>query len=435
MAHKPPRRRLRLRPTQCNKIVNNDMQVNADGLSVFGHTVSHAGLQSGCLFPNDMQQTGGATHVFSFAPFPISQPQPQQPSVQYQQFRLVRALGSGATADVNCVQYCTPCPPSADTENEDAETTPPAKKRHTCPPKNNKALFAEKTITLDKEGIENNIYRELQMIKEKVSCPYIVKSYDAFFIDGSLRIIMEYMNLGSLSTVVKTLANKRTHRALPIPQIQAIVIQLLRGLEFLHTFKTTAEGKPRAILHRDVKPDNVLVNLTGQVKLSDFGSLKLTENSQGDTATWVGTRKYMSIERILGETYNTAADIWSVGVICHELAHGATSTDPWFDSQKDDTEDCSLTSALLRMERGPRCDHADCSLIDFIEKCLQCEASKRPSATVLLQHPFLTALTEEPTEVLGRWLKARLATTKEKHQQKSPSKAQHTKLAHGASLS
>lgn len=88
---------------------------------------------------------------------------------------------------------------------------------------------------------------------------------------------------------------------------------MLCGLSYLHTNNQ---------LHRDVKPANVLINSKGQIKLTDFGITKELDKDKDFAKTSVGTRSYMSPQRIEGSEYDYKSDIWGFGLIMYELATG-----------------------------------------------------------------------------------------------------------------
>merc|ERR1712137_1509935 len=124
---------------------------------------------------------------------------------------------------------------------------------------------------------------------------------------GCVNVALEYMDYGSLTDVMK-----RVHR-FPERYLVLVMIQILEGLKWLHL--TT-------FLHRDVKLGNILMNSRGAVKLTDFGISKKINDERFGCDTFVGTATYMAPERIRGEDYSFAADIWSLGLCAYELASG-----------------------------------------------------------------------------------------------------------------
>ena len=89
----------------------------------------------------------------------------------------------------------------------------------------------------------------------------------------------------------------------------------LKGLATMHRKKT---------LHRDIKPDNILINSAGDAKIADFGLASHVENKDDGLKAFEGTLAYMSPERMKGEVYSYASDIWSIGMTILALALGAS---------------------------------------------------------------------------------------------------------------
>ncbi|CAB1331461.1 unnamed protein product [Coregonus sp. 'balchen'] len=149
------------------------------------------------------------------------------------------------------------------------------------------------------------IIRELQVLHE-CNSPYIVGFYGAFYSDGEISICMEHMDGGSLDQVLKEA------RRIPEEILGKVSIAVLRGLAYLR--------EKHQIMHRDVKPSNILVNSRGEIKLCDFGVSGQLIDSMANS--FVGTRSYMSPERLQGTHYSVQSDVWSMGLSLVELAIG-----------------------------------------------------------------------------------------------------------------
>ncbi|XP_041917370.1 dual specificity mitogen-activated protein kinase kinase 5 isoform X3 [Alosa alosa] len=164
-----------------------------------------------------------------------------------------------------------------------------------------KRVLAVKVIPLDiTVELQKQIMSELEILY-KCDSPYIITFYSAFFVENRISICTEFMDGGSLDV----------YRRVPEHVLGRIAVAVVKGLTYLWSLK---------ILHRDVKPSNMLVNTRGQVKLCDFGVSTQLVNSIAKT--YVGTNAYMAPERISGEQYGIHSDVWSVGISLMELALG-----------------------------------------------------------------------------------------------------------------
>ncbi|XP_040890820.1 dual specificity mitogen-activated protein kinase kinase 5 isoform X2 [Toxotes jaculatrix] len=164
-----------------------------------------------------------------------------------------------------------------------------------------KRVLAVKVIPLDiTVELQKQIMSELEILY-KCDSPYIITFFSAFFVENRISICTEFMDGGSLDV----------YKRIPEPVLGRIAVAVVKGLTYLWSLK---------ILHRDVKPSNMLVNTRGQVKLCDFGVSTQLVNSIAKT--YVGTNAYMAPERISGEQYGIHADVWSVGISFMELALG-----------------------------------------------------------------------------------------------------------------
>ncbi|XP_073160538.1 dual specificity mitogen-activated protein kinase kinase 5 isoform X7 [Lepidochelys kempii] len=162
-------------------------------------------------------------------------------------------------------------------------------------------ILAVKLIPLDITlELQKQIMSELEILY-KCDSSYIIGFYGAFFVENRISLCTEFMDGGSLDV----------YRKIPEHVLGRIAVAVVKGLTYLWSLK---------ILHRDVKPSNMLVNTRGQVKLCDFGVSTQLVNSIAKT--YVGTNAYMAPERISGEQYGIHSDVWSLGISFMELALG-----------------------------------------------------------------------------------------------------------------
>ncbi|MFJ6741580.1 serine/threonine-protein kinase [Streptomyces sp. NPDC091279] len=139
--------------------------------------------------------------------------------------------------------------------------------------------------------------------------PAVVNVHDVAVVDGRPWIVMELVRGRSLAGALEegTLGAREAAR---------IGLEVLGALEAAH-----AAG----ILHRDVKPDNVLLGAHGRVVLTDFGIAQIEgETSLTDTGGFVGSPEYIAPERVLGQRPGPASDLWSLGVVLYAATEGVS---------------------------------------------------------------------------------------------------------------
>eukprot|EP01067_Filipodium_phascolosomae_P000439 Filipodium_phascolosomae@DN1346_c0_g1_i1.p1 len=196
---------------------------------------------------------------------------------------------------------------------------------------------------------------------------------------------MEYMDCGSLYSLCKG----KQQGKVPESILSGITKQVLEGLAFLHKNR---------FMHRDIKPQNILINSKGQVKLTDFGIAKALDSTVAIAATYVGTSIYMSPERMMGEPYSFSADIWSVGMTVFELATGVHP----FSSIRNFP---NLFDMLMNKPLPALPETYSAPLRDFVNKCLTKDTEKRSSAADLLKHPFITMKDSATPAQLSKYVK------------------------------
>ncbi|MFN3336499.1 MAG: protein kinase domain-containing protein [Thermomicrobium sp.] len=141
-----------------------------------------------------------------------------------------------------------------------------------------------------------------------VSHPNVVQLYDAGR-DGELRyLVMEWVDGGDLARLI------REHAPLPVDEAVRLVLDVLNGLAAIHR---------AGIIHRDVKPANVLLDRHGRAKLTDFGiARRADEPTLTGPGNLLGTAPYVAPERIRGQPATAASDLYAVGVLLYELLTG-----------------------------------------------------------------------------------------------------------------
>ncbi|MBW2733809.1 MAG: serine/threonine protein kinase [Deltaproteobacteria bacterium] len=145
----------------------------------------------------------------------------------------------------------------------------------------------------------------------------IAPVFDFGRVEGDLYMAMEYVRGATLHELM---GNQQEQNRRLDPQLSAYIIaEICKGLDYAHR-KSTGVGDVRGIIHRDVKPRNILLSDEGEVKLVDFGVAKLA--GRMEAARLTGTLAYMSPEQAARKNVDAGTDIFSAGLVLHELLAG-----------------------------------------------------------------------------------------------------------------
>lgn len=171
---------------------------------------------------------------------------------------------------------------------------------------------AVKTINmaLERDGIENYERRFYQEARAAgaLSHPNIVTIYDIGKSGEIAYMAMEFIEGVELRSLIGE------GRPLPVAQAVSIAVQVAEGLAYAHQ---------RGIVHRDVKPPNIMIMSNGAVKITDFGIARMrASESLTQTGMMLGSPKYMSPEQVLGKRADVRSDIFSLGIILYEMLAG-----------------------------------------------------------------------------------------------------------------
>ena len=240
----------------------------------------------------------------------------------------------------------------------------------------NASIVAIKQISLEnlREEDKKSMKMEINLLK-KLKHENIVKYIDAHYTEIHLNIILEYVDSGSLSSIIKKFGSFQE-------SLVAIYIkQVLTGLDYLHS---------QGVVHRDIKGANILTTKEGLVKLADFGVA--TRLAEGEKAvSVVGTPYWMAPEIIeMRGHVSTSCDIWSVGCTVIELL---TGTPPYYGLPQ-----WSTLFRIVQDDHPPLPNGISENCKDFLLKCFHKDPMLRIDAKGLLKHPWIH---NQNTEFLG----------------------------------
>ncbi|KAF9113157.1 p21 protein (Cdc42 Rac)-activated kinase [Mortierella sp. AM989] len=237
-------------------------------------------------------------------------------------------------------------------------------------------LVAVKMIAKTVSAKMKTIRNELELMKASYH-PNIVAFIDCHLSSTELWMAMERMDISLADVIAINPYQGQRHPDQGLLQechMARVAKDILEAVSFLHQHER---------IHRDIRSDNVLLDMKGRVKLADFGhSVQLTKEYPRRNSV-VGTPYWMAPEVIQGWNYGTPVDIWSLGVVMREMLEGEP---PYLDEPP--------LRAMFLIASGdlPAINHgglASKRCISFVEACTTGEGEERPSAKDLLVHPFL----------------------------------------------
>ena len=145
-------------------------------------------------------------------------------------------------------------------------------------------------------------------IQARLSHPNVIKTLNYIEQDGTIFMVMEYINGESLDVLLKKIGS------LPVERAVVIFLNILDAVEFMHS---------KGIIHRDIKPANIMLAYDRYVKVMDFGIAKVMgEEGKTQPGIRIGTLWYMSPEQIRGEEASALTDIYSLGITLYQMLTG-----------------------------------------------------------------------------------------------------------------
>jgi CheY-like chemotaxis protein/predicted Ser/Thr protein kinase len=208
--------------------------------------------------------------------------------------------------------------------------------------------------------------------------PGVARLFDTLEDDGKLIIIQEYVEGKTLGDMLD--------QELPRPLVERIILQLI---------EVVAHAHENRIMHRDIKPNNIIIQPNGNLKLLDFGAAKMLGEKE-ISATMVGSRPFMAPEQIMGQS-ERRSDIWAIGVLMYLLYTGEL---PFYS----EVEKLLIDQILEQEPIPPREENPEIppALETIILKCLKKKVEERYPSAVALREDLLRQFPHYGTQT-GRW--------------------------------
>src|ERR1700678_595014 len=212
----------------------------------------------------------------------------------------------------------------------------------------------------DDEAARERFYQEVRLARE-ISHANVCRVFDIGELDGRLFLTMEYVDGEDLASLLRRIGQFPQAKGLDIAR------QMCAGLAAAHD---------HGVLHRDLKPGNIMLDGRGRVRITDFGLAALSENMGGEEVS-AGTPAYMAPEQLAGVEVTQRSDIYSLGLVMYEIFTG-----------KKAYEAASIGELLrLRETSSPSSISALVKDIDplterVIQRCLERDPAKRPASAL-----------------------------------------------------
>jgi protein kinase A len=207
--------------------------------------------------------------------------------------------------------------------------------------------------------------------------PFIIEYYSTFVAKQRFHVCMEYLPGGNLYERMRAL------RRIPLHEAKLYVCEISLALRALHD---------RAIVYRDLKPENVMIAADGHIKLADFG----LASDVGSCVSLCGTADYLAPEMVARKRYGPPVDWWALGVVFFEMVFGRT---PFYAADFERMKEKIVRHDVV----VPDIAHDDSNVAELIQRLLDKDPERRAGFEDVMRHPFFADLSV--AELLGRRVK------------------------------
>jgi serum/glucocorticoid-regulated kinase 2 len=230
-------------------------------------------------------------------------------------------------------------------------------------------VFAMKSLSkayLKRKEMLKYAVSEIKIMR-KLVYPFVLNLKTAFENSTNLYMILEFCDGGDLEVLLEK-------SRIPIGVAKLIICEIVLGLEFIHS---------KDVIYRDLKPSNILIDSSGHIRLADFGLATNYEQSMYIVSTLVGSPAYIAPEIVASEKFNKMADVYSLGVVVHEILTGKLP----FDHQ-------NIESIFYAAKEGKFSYSKELSkpALDLIKKLMYRKPAKRPGFGEIKNHPFFQGI-------------------------------------------
>ncbi|OWF36059.1 dual specificity mitogen-activated protein kinase kinase 4-like [Mizuhopecten yessoensis] len=238
------------------------------------------------------------------------------------------------------------------------------------------------------EREQKQLLMDLEVVMRSNDCPFIVQFYGALFKEGDCWICMEVMDI-SLDKFYKYIYCV-VFSSIPEDILGKITVATVKALNYLKEYLK--------IIHRDVKPSNIMLDRKGNIKLCDFGISGQLVDSIAKSRD-AGCRPYMAPERIdpraSSKGYDIRSDVWSLGITLMELATGKFPYPKWNSVFDQLTQVVQGPPPQLKGTEGKFSE----DFVNFLNTCLTKDEKERPKYNKLIEHPFIKRYEELEVDV------------------------------------
>jgi serine/threonine-protein kinase len=235
-------------------------------------------------------------------------------------------------------------------------------------------ILRPELVSLEESGVEvKQRFHQEAVAAGRLTHPAIVAVHDVGEAEGRPFMVMEYIEGGTLADLLLG------GRPLPLADAAGIVAQVCGALDYAHR---------HGVVHRDIKPRNILIGQPGITKVTDFGTARILGASHTQTGTMMGTPAYMSPEMVRGQAADPRSDLFSLGVVLYETLTGVNPFNA-----------TDLAAVLYRIVNTdpPSVRHHNPGLPPALDGVVRRALAKEPEARYATATDFANALREAAT--------------------------------------